>query len=113
MPRVVLDPFITLAGQRAPLDIADPGAAQPARPLLKPPGRDVTRYKFATVSHLGGERQGLASSTGAKIDDPHPGLGIDEESGDLRTLVLHLDEAVFDHGEAAKRHPLREPQADR
>ena len=112
-PGVALDPFVALAGQRTPLGIADPGAAQPARALLKPSGRHVTSDELAAVSHLGGERQGLASGSGAEIDDPHPGPGIDEECRDLRTLVLHLDEAVLDRGEAAERHPLREPQPNR
>ena len=35
---VALDPFVALAGQRAPLDIADPAAAQPARRLIESMG---------------------------------------------------------------------------
>ena len=40
------------------------------------------------------ERQGLATGTGAEIDDTACGLGADQQGGDLRALVLHFDQSV-------------------
>ena len=109
---MALDPFVALAGQRTALDIADPGAAQPARRALEPAGRHLAGDELAAIGHSGGQRQGLAAGAGAEIDDPHPGPRIGEQRGDLRAFVLHFDEALLEGGEAAERHPLAQPQAE-
>ncbi len=49
---------------------------------------------LALVLHRGGERQRLAACARAKVEDLHAGLGFREERGELRTLVLQLDEAL-------------------
>ena len=112
LPLVALDPFVALAGQRAALDIVDPGAAQPARRAVEAAGRYLAGDELAAIGHSGGERQGLAARPGAEIDDPHPGPRIGEQRGNLRAFVLHFDEALLERGEIAERHPFAQPQAD-
>ena len=110
---VMLHPGIALAGQRAALDIADAGAAQPLPGALQAPFRRVAGDELAAVSHRRGERQGLAAGAGAEIDDAHPGTRAGEKRGDLRAFVLHLDETVLEGGGAGKRHAMRDAQPER
>ena len=49
---------------------------------------------LALVLHRGGERQRLAARARAKVEDLHAGLGFREQRGELRALVLQLDEAL-------------------
>ena len=49
---------------------------------------------LALVIHRRGERQRLAARARAKVEDLHAGLGFGEERGELRALVLQLDEAL-------------------
>src|SRR5437762_10810914 len=110
---VMLDPGIALAGQRAALDIADAGAAQPLPGALQAPFRRVAGNELAAVSHRRGERQRLAACAGAEIDDAHPGTRIGEKRGDLRAFVLHLDETVLEGGGAGEWHAMRNAQPKR
>ena len=110
---MALDPFVALARQRAALDIADAGAAQPRAARSSRQADDVAGDELAAVVHRRGERQGLAAGAGAEIDDPHAGPRIGEQRGDLRALVLHLDEPVLEGGEAGRAARAREAQAER
>src|SRR6266702_993791 len=98
--------------QGAALDIVDPGAAQPAAGAFEPPFGDIAGDELAAVLHLGGERQCLAAGAGAEIDDPHPGPRIGDEGGDLRALVLDLDEPVLEGGGPGERRAVLEPEAE-
>ena len=55
----------------------------------------------------------LAAGAGAEIDDPHPRPRAGQQGGDLRALVLHLEQPVLERGETGQRRPLGEAQADR
>ncbi len=100
-------------GEDAALDIADAGAAQPLAGAFEPPRRDIAGDELAAVFHLGGERQRLAAGAGAEIDDPHAGARIGEEGGQLRALVLHLDEPVLERVRRGERRAVLEPEAER
>src|SRR5206468_11797629 len=103
---MALGQFVALARQQAALGKIDPGAAQPADGPLEPAGRDVAGDQLAAIAHPGGERQGLATRPGTEIDDTHSRPGIGEECGNLRALVLHLDEPFLERSKAAERRPL-------
>ena len=45
--------------------------------------------------HVSSERQRLAASAGAQIDDSLAGLGLTEAGDELAALVLHLDQAIL------------------
>ncbi len=102
-----------LARKHAALDICDPGATQPAGGAFEAAGRDVASDELALVPHGGCQCQGLAAGAGAKIDDPHAGLGAGDQGGELRAFVLDIEEARLERGEAGKRRPLAKPQPDR
>ncbi len=95
---MALDPFVPFAGQRAALDIADPGAAQPARRAFEAAERNLAGDQLAPIGHPGGQCQSLAARPGAEIDDPHPRLCISEEGGDLRAFILHFDKTLLERG---------------
>ena len=54
------------------------------------------------VFHRRGERERLAAGPGAKVEDLHASLGFGQKSGELRALVLHLDQA-FDIGRVGRQ----------
>ena len=64
---------------------------------------------LALVIHRRGERQSLAARARAKVEDLHAGLGFGEERGELRALVLQLDEAldIGRVGGERRRAPVR------
>src|ERR1051325_7905996 len=107
---VALDPEIALGRERPALDIADPGAAQADAGALQAPSGGIAGDELAAVLHLRGEREGLAAGAGAEIDDPHARPRTGEQGGQLRALVLHLDEAVPEGGGGGRGHPVLEAQ---
>ena len=61
------------------------------------------------ILHRRGERQRLAARARAKVEDLHAGLGFRQERGELRALVLQLDEAldIGRVGGERRRAPVR------
>src|SRR5260221_2883937 len=90
---MALHPFVALASQDAALDDADAGTAQPLRRALQALLGDVAGDEMTAIVHRGGECQRLAAGAGAEINDAHAGAHIGEQGGELRALVLDLDEA--------------------
>src|SRR6266853_1847021 len=64
--------------------------------------------ELPAVLHLGGERQCLAAGAGAEIDDPHARPRVGEQGGNLRALVLDLDEPLLECGGPGQRRALLE-----
>ncbi len=110
---VALDPGVALGRERAALDIAEPGAAQALAGAVEPPLRGVAGDELAAVVHRRRQCKRLAAGAGAEIDDAHPRPRIGEDRGELRRLVLHLDESVLEHGEPGDRGPRLEAEAER
>src|ERR1043166_6649013 len=106
-------PEIALARQHAALDIADAGAAQPLPGALEAPFRGVAGDELAAVPHRSRQCQRLAAGAGAEIDDTHAGARAGEKGGDLRRLVLHLDEALLEGSGTGERHAMRDAQPER
>ena len=85
---------VRLPPRRPDLDIARARAGEPGEDRRKAMRVGVGGVDLALVLHRGGERQRLAARARAKVEDLHAGLGFGEERGELRALVLQLDEAL-------------------
>ena len=86
----------------------------PERASLREDRREAVRVgvggvDLSLVIHRRGERQSLAARARAKVEDLHAGLGFGEERGELRALVLQLDEPldIGRVGGERRRTPIR------
>jgi hypothetical protein len=105
--------MVRMIGTMRSLDIADSSAAQPLSGAFEPPCRDIAGDELAAVFHLRGKRQRFSPRAGAEIDDTHAGTRIGQKGGNLRSLVLHLDQPVLECGCRCQRRAMLEPEAER
>jgi hypothetical protein len=90
----------TLGRRPKHLDDGDPGPGGAQKKAVEALGVGVMGEEPALVEHLGADEEGLPAGPGAQVEHTLPGRGLEEEAEELAALVLDLEEAVAEGGEA-------------
>ena len=108
---MALHPGIALGAEAAALHIVDARALQPYGRAIDAALQHVAGDDAALVLHRRRHCQGLAAGAGAEIDNAQARPRIHQQGRELRALVLHFDEAVFERRQGRQRRSAIDAQA--